>query len=152
MVQCQTVCIALKYRQPKKVISKYVDKADKIQLKKLKINFKLQQQPDSVYITESGLYSLLISSRSLRAKKFLKWITSEVLPYIRRSNISSSDSEINKLLEKINDLETKNKILLNDLKIEKYPNGGIIYVTDEYDIDGTIKYKIGKTDDINKST
>jgi len=47
------VSSSLKYKEPKKAIQKYVDKQDKILLKKININFKLQQQPDSLYINES---------------------------------------------------------------------------------------------------
>ena len=70
----------------------------------MNLNLDLQQQPDFIYINESGLYSLLIASRSQRAKKFLKWITNDVLPLIRRNNIFSNDNQINKLLKKINEL------------------------------------------------
>ena len=38
-----------------------------------------------VYINESGLYSLILSSRKPEAKKFKKWVTSEVLPSIRKN-------------------------------------------------------------------
>ena len=66
------------------------------------INFKVQQQPDTIYINESGLYSLLLSSRTKKAKKFVKWIKNDVLPLIRKNNIYSTDTEITKLQEKIN--------------------------------------------------
>lgn len=36
-------------------------------------------------VTESGLYSLVLSSRKLEAKAFKKWVTSEVLPAIRKT-------------------------------------------------------------------
>ena len=49
-----------------------VDKEDKIQLKNIDINFKVYQQPDSIYINESGLYSLLILSRSKKVKQIFK--------------------------------------------------------------------------------
>ena len=67
-----------------------------------------------------------------------------------KKNIFSSDEDITKLLEKINELETKNKLLQNDLKLEKFPDGAIVYVVEDYDINGEIYYKIGKTDDMNK--
>lgn len=38
--------------------------------------------PEKSVINESGLYSLILSSRKLEAKKFKKWVTSEVLPSI----------------------------------------------------------------------
>jgi len=53
----------------------------------MNISIDFPQHPDSVYINESGLYSLLISSKTKKAKKFVKWIISEVLPSLRKKNI-----------------------------------------------------------------
>ena len=36
------------------------------------------------------------------------------------------------------------------MKIEKFPEGAIVYVVEDYDINQEIIYKIGKTDDMNK--
>ena len=94
------VCLSLKYKEPTKAISTNVEKEDKIQLKYMDINFKVKQQPDSIYINESGLYSLLLSSRTKKAKKFVKWIRNDVLPLIRQNNIFSTDNEITKLQKK----------------------------------------------------
>jgi hypothetical protein len=120
------------------------------QFKNINTNIYIKQQPDSIYINESGLYSLLIKSKSERSKKFIKWLTNDVLPLMRKNNIYSNDNEINKLLKKINELEYQNKLLKNDLKIEKFPDGAIVYITEEYDINNKIMYKLGKTDDLNK--
>jgi prophage antirepressor-like protein len=144
------ICVALKYKDTKQVITNNVDKEDKIQLKNMEINFKVKQQPDSIYINESGLYSLLLLSRTKKAKKFVKWIKNDVLPLIRQNNIFSTDTEITKLQKKINELEKKNKILLNDLKVEKFPEGAMVYIVEEYDIDNELYYRLGKTDDMNK--
>ena len=144
------ICLSLEYKQTKKVISKFIEITDKIQLKNMNISFEMQQQPDSIYINESGLYTLLISSKTKRAKKFVKWLTNDVLPSLRKKNINTTDVEINKLLKKINELETKNKLLQNDLKLEKFPTGAMVYVVEDFDIDSEIYYKIGKTDDMNK--
>ncbi len=144
------ICTTLKYKQPKMAIVNSVEKSDKIQLKNMDINFKVQQQPDSIYIKESGLYSLLLSSKSKIAKKFMLWVVNEVLPLIRQNNIYPNNSEITKLLKKINELERKNKILTNDLKVEKFPEGAMVYVVEEYDENNELYYKLGKTDDMNK--
>ena len=58
------ICTSLEYKEQKKAISKHVESSDKIQLKNMNISFDFPQQPDSVYINESGLYSLLISSKT----------------------------------------------------------------------------------------
>ena len=129
------ICLSLKYKESNKAITKNVDKEDKIQLKNMEINFKVKQQPDTIYINESGLYSLLLSSRTQKAKKFIKWIKNDVLPLIRQNNIFSTDSEITKLQKEINKLEKENNILRNDLKVEKFPEGAMVYVVEDYDID-----------------
>jgi prophage antirepressor-like protein len=116
----------------------------------MNINFEMQQQPDSIYINESGLYTLLITSKNIKAKKFIKWITNDVLPKLRQKNIFSPDENITKLLKKINELETKNKLLQNDLKLEKFPESAMVYVIEDTDFDGELYYRIGKTDNMNK--
>jgi prophage antirepressor-like protein len=63
----------------------------------MEITFEIQQQPDSIYINESGLYSLLISAKTRKAKKFKKWLTSNVFPELRKNEIFSKDEDINKL-------------------------------------------------------
>ena len=108
------------------------------------------QQPESIYINESGLYTLLIKSKSEKAKKFNKWLTGIILPKLRIKNAFSTDDEISKLLGKINELEKYNNILLNDLKAEKFPEGAMVYITEEIDVDGTTFYRIGKTNNLNK--
>ena len=144
------ICMSLDYNDTKQAISYNVEPNDKIHLKNMNITFELQQQPDSIYINETGLYTLLISSKNKRAKKFVKWLTTNILPSLRKKNIDTTDAEINKLLEKITELETKNKLLENDMKLEKFPDGAIVYVIEDCDVDNNIYYKIGKTDDMNK--
>jgi prophage antirepressor-like protein len=144
------ICVSLEYKQAKQAIINNVEKSDKIQLKNMNISFEIQQQPDSIYINESGLYTLLIASKTIKSKKFIKWITSDVLPKLRQKNIFSPDENITKLLKKINELESKNKLLQNDLKLEKFPDGAIVYVIEDIDTLGEIYYRIGKTDNMNK--
>ena len=71
------------------------------------INFKIRQQPDSIYINETGLYSLLFSSRTKKAKQFIKWIKKDILPLMKQNNIYSNNNEITKLQKIINELEKK---------------------------------------------
>ena len=47
-------------------------------------------------------------------------------------------------------MELKNKLLQNDLKVEKFPEGGMVYVVEYIDTESTVYYKIGKTDNMNK--
>lgn len=48
-------------------------------------NFKLGRQGNAVVINESGLYAVILRSDKPQAKPFRKWVTSEVLPSIRKT-------------------------------------------------------------------
>jgi hypothetical protein len=61
---------------------------------------------------------------------------------MRRSSIYSNNDEITLLQKKINELEHQNKLLKNNMKIEKFPEGAIVYVVEDYDINQEIIYKI----------
>ena len=50
-------------------------------------------KPTSTIISESGLYSLILTSRKPDARKFKKWVTSEVLPSIRKTKSYSLDRQ-----------------------------------------------------------
>ncbi|MBQ8692488.1 MAG: Bro-N domain-containing protein, partial [Synergistaceae bacterium] len=50
--------------------------------------FVAGQNRDVITINESGLYALIMRSNKPEAKKFRKWVTSEVLPEIRRTGLS----------------------------------------------------------------
>jgi anti-repressor protein len=50
------------------------------------------------FITEAGLYDVIIRSDSPKAKPFRKWVTSDILPSIRRHGMYATDATIDKLL------------------------------------------------------
>ena len=50
------------------------------------------------YVNESGLYSLIMGSRKPEAKAFKKWITSEVLPSIRKNGMYATEVTVEKML------------------------------------------------------
>ena len=61
--------------------------------------FNLGRQGETNLINESGLYALIVRSRKAEAKKFRKWITSEVLPTIRKHGAYMTDKVLEKTLE-----------------------------------------------------
>lgn len=75
------VAMVLGYQDPKTTISKKVDPEDK-GVAKIATPGGTQQM---IVINESGLYSLILSSKLPSAKKFKRWVTSEVLPSIRKT-------------------------------------------------------------------
>ena len=75
------VAEALGYSNPRDALAKHVDPEDK-GVAKCDTPSGVQEM---TIINESGLYSLVMSSKLPGAKKFRRWVTSEVLPSIRRS-------------------------------------------------------------------
>ncbi|MHC5719607.1 MAG: BRO-N domain-containing protein, partial [Nostoc sp.] len=51
--------------------------------------FNIGRQGEAWCVNESGLYSLVLTSRKPQAKRFKKWLTSEVIPAIRKTGIYS---------------------------------------------------------------
>ena len=91
------VATVLKYTNQRKAIRDHVDPEDKIKLSELMSkskrneSFRLKTDPlkgnegNSVYINESVLYSLILRSKLESAKEFKRWVTSQVLPSIRKT-------------------------------------------------------------------
>lgn len=71
----------LGYNEPRSAVSKKVDAEDK-GVAKMDTPSGMQEM---TIINESGLYSLIMSSKLPNAKKFKKWVTGEVLPSIRKT-------------------------------------------------------------------
>ncbi|HGH7191477.1 TPA: phage antirepressor KilAC domain-containing protein [Enterococcus faecium] len=69
----------LGYSNPQKAIRDHVDLEDKTQNDSFTVNGTAV-----ILINESGLYSLILKSKLTKAKKFKRWVTSEVLPAIRK--------------------------------------------------------------------
>lgn len=75
----------LGYANPNEALHYHVDNEDKLNSKTLS-SFELNLgQRGGWLINESGLYSLILSSKLPSAKKFKRWVTSEVLPTIRKT-------------------------------------------------------------------
>ncbi len=75
----------LGYANPNEAISDHVDDEDKLNSKTLSSFSANLGQRGGWLINESGLYSLIMSSKLPAAKKFKRWVTSEVLPSIRKN-------------------------------------------------------------------
>ena len=111
------VATALGYKDSKRAVYDHVDVDDKTTV--------LIQHPGSNYktnavvINESGLYSLILSSKLPQAKEFKRWVTSEVLPQIRQTGgyipVKQEDDELtimaraHQIMQKT--IEKKNKII-----------------------------------------
>ena len=108
----------LGYAKPENAISAHVDEEDKTTtlIQGNGSNYKSK----TTIINESGLYSLVLSSKLPTAKKFKRWVTSEVLPTIRKTGgyltpekveeVLSNPDTIIKLATEIKNLRTENAI------------------------------------------
>lgn len=124
------VAEALGYEKTRNAVQVHVDPADK--------NTALIQggntrgNPNKVIINESGLYSLILSSKLPSARKFQRWVTSEVLPTIRKTGAymtpetlkeSLRDPEyLRGVLSLLDEQYEKNKKLSTDLAVANERN------------------------------
>lgn len=81
----------LGYVNSKDAIQKHIDDEDKQIIQRSQ--FATLEIPNRglTVINESGLYSLILSSKLANAKKFKRWVTSEVLPTIRKNGMYAAD-------------------------------------------------------------
>ena len=84
----------LGYSNPLKALRDHVDNEDKTVNESFTVN-----GTKGILINESGLYSLILSSKMPNAKKFKRWVTNEVLPSIRQHGVYATDSFIKKSIE-----------------------------------------------------
>ena len=75
------ICRALQYANPRDALAKHCEEEDVA--KRDTLTAKGMQSMS--YVTESGLYALIFGSKMPAAKEFKRWVTSEVLPAIRKS-------------------------------------------------------------------
>ena len=140
----------LNYKSRTDVIRDMIDKKYRKALKNIDTTQEIdRRRPDTIYITESGLYKLLIRSRMKLAEKFQEWLVDDALPKLRQYGKYTIDTKtqtkIKKLNHKIFLLTKTNKQLKKNMTKNKYPKGMHFYVLED---DGM--YKIGYTKDLSK--
>ena len=75
------VAEALGYKKPQEAINQHVDGDDSVKRGLIDALGRMQK---AIFINESGLYALILSSKLDSARRFKHWVTSEVLPSIRK--------------------------------------------------------------------
>ena len=138
------VAEVLGYQNGSRDISRHVDEDDR---QKFMI-FDGNQNKETIVINESGLYSLILSSKLPNAKKFKKWVTSEVLPSIRKHGAYMTDDTMEKVL--LNpDFGIK---LLTELKTEREKSKSLEIANKQQEqLIGELKPKADYTDTILQS-
>lgn len=112
------VAEVLGYAKPLNALANHIDEDDSL---KQGLTDNLGRTQETILINESGLYSLILSSKLPNAKKFKRWVTSEVLPSIRKHGAYMTSETIEqailnpdvliKIATALKDEQTKNKQL-----------------------------------------
>lgn len=109
------VAVALGYQNPSKALADHVDDEDKLNNETL---LSLGQRGGWL-INESGLYSLVLSSKLPGAKKFRRWVTAEVLPSIRKTGGYSIPKDYPSALRALADAEEKRLALVAENEAQR---------------------------------
>ena len=130
--KAKDVALVLEYRDLDQCIRKNIDDDDKKTQETLgpvSETGLTYNEKNTIFINESGLYQLILSSKKEEAKKFKKWITADVLPSIRKHGEYKLKQSLNQLTASFKDQlslkekensELKNKLsLVGDLVIER---------------------------------
>ncbi len=107
----------LGYSNTRKALIDHVEDEDK---NTVTIRDGIQGNPNMTIINESGLYSLILSSKLPKAKEFKRWVTSEVLPSIRKNGgyiVPKSPMELLELeFQALREVENKVDVVNSDLQ------------------------------------
>ena len=88
------VCEVLGFANPWDAVSRHVDPDD---LGKREVIDNMGRKQQANHLNESGLYALIFGSTKAEAKRFKKWVTSEVLPSIRKTGTYTAKGALNPL-------------------------------------------------------
>ena len=91
------VATILGYKNTSDALSKKVDTDDKLDGVAIRDPMGRDQTP--ILINESGLYALILSSKLPTAKRFKKWVTSEVIPSIRKHGMYATPETVEDILD-----------------------------------------------------
>ena len=108
MFCAKDVALALGYKRPEDAMAQHLEIEDSVKHRVMDSNGKLRL---TTFINESGLYSLILSSKLESAKRFKRWVTSEVLPAIRKNGRYELEQQNTQLSNQNRLLESRNTLL-----------------------------------------
>lgn len=104
---------ALGYAKPESAIRNNVDKDDTLVEG---VMDSMNRMQNTIVVNESGLYSLIFGSKLPNAKKFKKWVTSEVLPSIRKTGTYQVPQTTNEKIALLAQGHTELKAEVDEIK------------------------------------
>ena len=115
------VAEALGYKNPSNALQVHVDSEDKTSylIQVSGTNYKAT----TLFINESGLYSMVLSSKLPQAKEFKRWVTAEVLPQIRQTGgyLPTRNPRTGEALTESELVEAANKIVARTISRANLP-------------------------------
>lgn len=111
------VATILGHTNPERAIRKFVDDEDRRVTELVTLEGERMVNREMTFITEYGVYSLILASHTEEAKRFKHWVTHEVLPSIRKQGFYSllPDQELIDLLVK---RQSENPTFLRDAAVD----------------------------------
>jgi prophage antirepressor-like protein len=110
------VCAALELANPRDALAAHVDPED--------VGRRDTLTPGGMqavnHVNESGLYALIFGSRKEAAKQFKRWVTSEVLPAIRKTGQYVADSSVLQYLNTMNTLADNECVVITKGGMSRY--------------------------------
>lgn len=147
------VATALGYKDTSDALKRHVDEDDKL----TRCFTDSGQEREMYIISESGLYSLVLSSKLESAKQFKKWVTSEVLPTIRKTGgyVANDDLFINTYLGNVSeDVQQMFRVTLSAIrcKDEIIAQKDVVIGEQRKEIEHKEDVIVGLVDDIDLAT
>ena len=90
------ICVSLGYSNPRKALDDHVCSEDKYQGDGVTIRDSMGREQRPTIINESGVYALIFGSKLPKAQDFKHWVTSEVLPTIRKHGVYMTPETLEK--------------------------------------------------------
>ena len=106
------VATILGHTNPERAIRKFVDEEDRRVTELVTLEGERMVNREMTFITEYGVYSLILSSHTEEAKQFKHWVTHEVLPSIRKHGFYSLLTK-EKLIEVLTDKQREDNTYLD---------------------------------------
>lgn len=135
---CKDVVTILGYTNTSKAIHDHVDNEDKMIVQLTDVQdynetlYSHMKGTKVLIINESGLYSLILSSKLESAKRFKRWVTSEVLPQIRKTGgyIPTKDMHTGEPLTESEIVHNAEQIMQRTIAHENLPADDCLTVSD----------------------
>ncbi len=163
------MCKLLEYEKPNDALKRHVKEQNIIQLQNIVSNYKIlykNVQGHTKFLTEAGMYQLILKSKMQKAQEIADWITDIVMPNIRRYGNYHVTNELEEKVEKLtNIIEEKNEViekkneeigvLRHNMKKQKFGIGECVYImrtiddSMKFDKNKTLFVKFGRADNVN---